>query len=144
KKIDDGSGFAKFLQIVEAQGGDAAVIEKPETYPAAKFRFEIKSPKSGYVSEIHCREIGKISMALGAGRSAVSDGVDYTSGIVLRKKVGDRAEAGDVLAVAYANKKERIAENKDRLQNAFKLIDAQADPPPLIQGWVDASEGKNG
>lgn len=139
EKIDDGSGFEKFLEIVKAQGGASAVIEKPEAYPAAKVSFEIKSPKAGFISEIHCREIGKISMALGAGRTAVNDGVDYTSGIVLHKKVGERVEAGEALAVAYANKKERIEENKARLQNAFKIVDAQVDPPPLIQGWVDGS-----
>ncbi len=141
-KIDNGSGLEKFLEIVKAQGGDTSVIEHPEKYSSAKFAFEIKSPSVGFVSEIHCREIGKISMALGAGRSAVTDGVDYTSGIVLHKKVGDRVEAGDVLAIAYANKKERFGENKHRLQDAFKIIDAQVDLPPLIQGWVDASGEK--
>ncbi len=140
EKIDDGSGFEKFWEIVKAQGGDTSVIENPESYPAAKFSFEVKSPKAGFVSKIHCREIGKISMALGAGRSAVKDGVDYTSGIVLHKKVGDRIEADEVLAVAYTNKKERIEENKNRLQNAFKIVDAQVDPPPLIQGWVDGND----
>lgn len=143
EKIDDGSGFQKFLEIVKAQGGDTSVIEHPEKYPLAKFTFEIKSPKSGFVSEIHCREIGKISMALGAGRSAVSDGVDYTSGIVLHKKVGEPVEAGDVLAIAFANQKERFEENKNRLQTAFKIGDSQVQPPPLIQGWVDESSAES-
>jgi pyrimidine-nucleoside phosphorylase len=142
KKIDDGSGFAKFLEIVKAQGGDTSVIEHPEKYPSAKFSFEIKSPKAGFVSEIHCREIGKISMALGAGRTAVNDGVDYTSGILLHKKVGNAVEAGEILAIAHTNKKERFEENKTRLQSVFKISDKPTQPPSLIQGWIDGSEGK--
>jgi thymidine phosphorylase len=138
-KIDDGSGFKKFLEIVKAQGGDPKVIEHPEKYPSAKFSFEVKSPKDGFVSEIHCREIGKISMALGAGRSAVKDSVDYTSGIIMHKKVGDRVQAGEILAAAYANKKERIEENKERLQAAFKIAGTEVQPPLLIQGWVNGS-----
>jgi len=140
QKIDDGSGFEKFLEIVKAQGGDPAVIEYPEKYPSAKFAFEIKSPMAGFISEIHCREIGKISMALGAGRSAVKDGVDYTSGIMLHKKVGERVKADEVMAVAYANKKERFEDSKIRLQNAFKISDSQVKPPALIQRILGSTE----
>ncbi len=138
KKISDGSAFEKFLQIVEKQGGDVSVIENPAGYPAAKHVMEIKNPESGFVAEINPREIGIISMALGAGRNAVTDPVDYTSGIMLNKKVGEQVAAGEVLAVVYSNQKERLEKNKTRLQKAFQISDHKVDSP-LIHGILDTA-----
>jgi pyrimidine-nucleoside phosphorylase len=137
EKINDGSGFEKFLQIVEKQGGDVSMIEKPASYPAAKHVMEIKSPESGFVAEINPREIGIISMALGAGRNAVIDSVDYTSGMMLNKKVGDKVAAGEPLALAYANKKELLEKYQMRLRSAFKISTNKVEPPPLVYGLVD-------
>ncbi len=139
KKIASGEAFEKFLQIVEMQGGDVASVEKPESYPTSKFSFELKSDQSGYVSQIHSREIGQISMALGAGRSSMDAAVDYTSGIVLKKKIGDKVEAGEVLAVTYSNNKNLLAENVTRLKKAFVISSEKTQPPPLIDGVIDAS-----
>jgi len=139
KKIASGEAFGKFLQIVEMQGGDVASVEKPESYPTSKFSFELKSDQSGYVSQIHSRQIGQISMALGAGRSSMDDAVDYTSGIVLKKKIGDKVEAVETLAFAYSNSEELLAENKTRLKNALVISSEKTQQPHLIYGVIDAS-----
>ncbi|MFQ5677165.1 MAG: thymidine phosphorylase, partial [bacterium] len=102
-KLASGDAFEKFLQIVEMQGGDVKIVENSDDYPAAKYSSEIQSDRTGYVSEINSRQIGIISMALGAGRRSVQDQIDYSSGILLRKKVGDRIAAGETLVVAYCN-----------------------------------------
>ena len=139
KKIASGEAFEKFLQIVEMQGGDVASVEKPESYPTSKFSFERKSDKPGYVSKLHSREIGQISMALGAGRSSMDDAIDYTSGIVLKKKIGDKVEADETLAFAYSNSEELLAENKTRFSKAFAISSEKTQQPLLIYGVIDAS-----
>lgn len=137
--LEEGVALEKFLQIVEVQGGELSVIEKPSRYPSAKHFLEIKSACPGFVSEIHSREIGKISMQLGAGRNAVVDSVDYTSGVYLCKKVGEPVDTGEILAVAFSNKPESLAESEIRLQNAYKIVDEKVEPEPLIYSLVDAS-----
>jgi thymidine phosphorylase len=76
-------------------------------------------------------------MALGAGRNAVIDPVDYTSGMMLNKKVGDKVAAGEPLALAYANKKELLEKYQMRLRSAFKISTNKVEPPPLVYGLVD-------
>ncbi len=39
--IQNGAGFNKFIELVEAQGGDSSVITDPEKYRPAEFRREI-------------------------------------------------------------------------------------------------------
>ncbi len=139
QKIDSGEAFSKFLEIVARQGGDVSVVEHPERYPRAKHERQIKSEADGVVKSIACREIGNISMALGAGRHAVEDKIDYTSGLVLQKKVGSAVKKGEALAVAYSDSDDKIAACHDRLRDAFVISDNSVSPPPLIHGKVDAS-----
>ncbi|NIR50367.1 thymidine phosphorylase [candidate division KSB1 bacterium] len=138
-KLENGDAFNKFVEIVEAQGGDLTVIREPHSYPAAKHYSVVKSPADGVISDILCREIGKISMELGAGRNAVTDPVDYTSGIYLNKKVGDRVSSGDILATAFSNEPEVLKKNESRLQKAFKVMDDEIEPEPLIYALIDTS-----
>ncbi len=139
RKISSGEAFEKFLRLVKMHGGEVSVVEHPEGYPTSKYAFEIKSEKSGFVSQVHAREIGIISMALGAGRSAVTDPIDYTSGIMLHKKVGEAVERGELLATAYTNRKERFAENEARLRQAFRVSENRPEPEPLIYARIDSN-----
>jgi pyrimidine-nucleoside phosphorylase len=139
ERLNSGQAFEKFLKIVESQGGDCAMVEHPHKYEKAKYVVEIPSPKSGFVSHLHAREIGAISMELGAGRHAVTDGVDYTSGILLQKKGGDPVSEGEILACAFCNKKELLEPAKDRIQKAFEIVDQKTNPAPLIYSLMDSS-----
>lgn len=140
EKLDTGAALDKFLQIVQAQGGDPKVVENPETYPAAKFDLEIKSPTDGYLSEIHARALGALSMQLGAGRAAVESGVDYTSGVVLRKKVREKVAAGEVLAMAFCNDRDRLGAMREPLQSVFSVTEQEPTTPPLIHSLLTAPD----
>ena len=53
-------------------------------------------------------------MLLGAGRKTKEDKIDFSAGISLKKKVGDKVAVGDILCVLHTNSKntkeaERIA-----------------------------------
>ena len=135
--LHDGRAYAKFLEIAKHQGGDVAVIEHPETYPKAKHELAIRSPAAGTVAAVHGREIGRLSMQLGAGRTSVDDGVDYTAGIYLHKKVGDAVAPGDVLCVAYSNQEARLQEARPRLEAAFTITPSEVAGDPLLLGRID-------
>ena len=64
----DGSGYKKFKEVVEAQGGNPQVLDKFELLPNATGVREITSPRAGYVSVIDAEDIGVASNMIGAGR----------------------------------------------------------------------------
>ncbi len=142
-KITSGAAFEKFLQIVQMQDGDVSLVKNPQDYPAAKFCYEYIAPRDGYVSAVDAREIGNISMALGAGRASMEDGIDYTAGIVLRKKVGDKVQTGEVLACAHSEDRQKLTANEERLNQAFSFSADPVPQPPLLYGLIDPDGEKD-
>ncbi len=118
--IASGRGLNKLKELFAAQGGDASYIEHPEKFPLASRQIEIRSPKSGYVSHIASLQIGLSSMQLGGGRATMDDVIDMSAGIVLNKKVGDKVEKGDVLAICHTNK-EGCQDVFDNVRDAFDI-----------------------
>ena len=55
KKLVDGSGYQKFKQVVQAQGGNPQALDKFELLPNATGMREVTSPRAGYVSVINAR-----------------------------------------------------------------------------------------
>jgi pyrimidine-nucleoside phosphorylase len=103
KLLADGSGYRKFLELVQAQGGDAQMVEQPERLPHAAIVRALKAERAGFVQRINALEAGLSSVDLGAGRAKKGDPIDYAVGILLHAKVADRVEAGQVLFTIHAN-----------------------------------------
>ena len=55
-------------------------------------------------------EIGKVACMLGAGRETKEDIIDYTAGLKILKKTSNFVNQGDVIAILYTNKEEKIEE----------------------------------
>lgn len=137
KTVLSGEAYEKFLNLVERQGGDISYIENLEKYPLSKHSVEVKSTFDGYVNEIDALEIGIVSVMLGAGRAKIDDIIDPKAGIVLRKKVGDKVEAGEPLAIFYTDKDDVIKVAKERLSKAFKISSEKPELPKLIKTVID-------
>ena len=95
--LDDGSAYKKFVELVNAQGGDLTKVS------VSKKVKRIKSTSNGVIKKIDALELGKLSVALGAGRKSKEDKIDYTVGIKLHKHIGDEVKKGEVLATLYIN-----------------------------------------
>ena len=68
---------------------------------------------------INCSlEFGLFAMKLGAGRAVKSDQLDYETGIIFHKKVGESVTEGEQIATIYGN--ENISE--DMLTNFQKNV----------------------
>lgn len=98
QSIEKGDAYAKFLEWIEYQHGDIHHL------PQAKYKYLVKAKKSGYIHQIDALGLGKLSMSLGAGRQRLEEEIDYGAGIILRKKLGDYVEAGEVLMTLHTNK----------------------------------------
>lgn len=130
--LRQGAGLEKMRNIIEAQGGNPQVVDDLTLLPEAVEQIPVKAPASGFVREINAREIGWVSLLLGAGRLRQEDGVDPAVGIVLLKKVGDYVEEGEPLAVLHVSKKDFLPEVERRAVAAFCIGSEQPPKHPLI------------
>ena len=137
KSVDDGSALQKWIDIVEEQGGDSGVVKDPDTYPKAVMIDEVKSDRSGYVAEMDAFAMGMVSVELGAGRRAKDDDVDPQAGFVLHKKIGDRVEKGETIAILHTNKEEMLDSAKKGMLDAIKINDREPKSLRKITHRVD-------
>ncbi|MGT2665785.1 pyrimidine-nucleoside phosphorylase [Streptococcus rifensis] len=98
--LSNGKALAKFEAMVEAQGGDLTDLYRE---PDVAEVIEILAEEDGYISELPALEFGLFAMKLGAGRAVKTDVLDYETGIVFEKKVGDAVKTGDIVAKVYTN-----------------------------------------
>ena len=133
KVIRDGSAFTKFLEMVQAQGGDVEYILHPEKFEVAKNIVPIYAKNRGYVKNIDALEIGLSSMTLGGGRETLDDVIDMAAGIMLVKKVGDEVNEGDVLCYLHSNKNvtliNRVAKE---VLAAFEISEEKVEKPKVV------------
>jgi len=81
--LESGAALEKLKEWISAQGGDAGLIDSPESFPSAPITREVRAKKSGYISGMNAEAIGIAAMELGAGRRTKDDVIDYTAGITL-------------------------------------------------------------
>ena len=131
EKLADGSALAKFEQMVAAQGGDLERFRKVAAKPV--FKFKIQAMRSGYVTAVDAEKVGRVALALGAGRLEAKDRIDPLAGVSLAVKVGDKVSVGAPLATLMKSKDpdglERCAAD---LFKAFTISPTPPDPVPLI------------
>ena len=95
ESLKSGKALQKFLEMVEAQGGHIGALR------VSKNKQDILSTKSGHIIDMDAYRFGKLSLDLGGGRVTKEDKIDPSVGIVLRKKIGDNVQIGDVLCTLY-------------------------------------------
>jgi pyrimidine-nucleoside phosphorylase len=139
--LDNGEAWQKFLEIVKAQEGNMTVLENPARYPAPKYRSEVKAETDGYITAINAREIGRLSMLLGAGRKTVDDAVDCTAGMLIHKKIGDRAGRGEALMTLQNSGQAPDDDFVRAARSCFQIGATPAAQPKLLHKLLDATGG---
>ncbi|OGU18919.1 MAG: thymidine phosphorylase [Ignavibacteria bacterium GWA2_55_25] len=137
QSVKDGSAYRKFLELVAVQGGDVSVIENLEGYPLSDHIIEIRIREGGFVAEIDPLELGMTSILLGAGRQRAEDLIDHKAGIILKKRVGERVEDREVVALFHTDREEVIPAARERITNAFLVTATEPTRPPLIRTMID-------
>jgi pyrimidine-nucleoside phosphorylase len=132
KSIAEGSAFEKFRVLVEAQGGDLSYVDDPSKFPRAEHLEVVRSPRTGYLSQIQARSVGEAAVVLGAGRARKSDPVDHAVGLLIHHKVGDPVEKGDPLFTIHANDKAKLEEVREVVLAAHQFSDEPVERLPLF------------
>jgi len=130
--IADGSGARVFERMIEAQGGNPAVVEDPSLLPSCDVTVEVVSDVSGTVAAIDALEVGLTAVAMGAGRVRADQAVDHAVGIELCCGRGDEVEADQPLALLHVRDASAAEEAAVRVRHAFSIGDAEVAAPPVV------------
>ena len=134
--LEDGTALQKLVEMVEAQGGDSSVIKDVSKFEKASIEREVISPYDGYITFMDTKECGIASCILDAGRETKDDVIDYSAGIILKKKTGDKINKGDVLAVLYGNKAEKMQPAEEQFLRALKVETEEPEKEKLVYARV--------
>ena len=134
--IDDLSALNCLKQMVKAQHGDVSVIEDTDNFTKAKYSFEVKADRAGYIAHMDTEGCGISSMMLGAGRETLDSKIDMAAGIIIEKKTGDRVEKGDVLATLYADDEKLFDKAEQKYKESIIMSDETVKRNPLLYAKV--------
>jgi pyrimidine-nucleoside phosphorylase len=137
ESVTSGRALEKFGHVIEAQGGNPAVLEDPSVLPQAAEVEVFRSPADGIVTRVEPRRIGQAIVELGGGRRTIDDRVDASVGFVIPTKPGQRVRTGEPLASVFASNKKGIDNGLTALKEAI-LIGEKGRLMPLITHRVTA------
>lgn len=136
QKIEDGSAYDKFVELVQNQEGDISYIHDLSKFKKAKYIEPVYSNKTGFIQSMNAKKVGKLACRLGAGRITKEDKILEEVGIVLEKKAGDFVKEGEVLAYIHTNNENTIEEDKQKLSQIIKIGANQTEKNTAILGII--------
>jgi len=130
--IASGAALGKLRALVSAQGGAANALDVATRPPAARASHDVRAAKDGFITRLDAEAVGLAAMRLGAGRAAKDDPIDPDAGVVLRRSVGDRVVARDVLATLYADTEAAARAAAPAVADAYAFGAEPAAPVPVV------------
>ncbi len=137
--ISSGRAAERFQQIIEAQGGNPAVVDDPAVLPQAGECEIFRAPRRGFVARVEPRAVGRGVVALGGGRETLDDELDPTAGFVITARPGEWVETGEPLATVFAKNAVGVAAGRAALRGAIEIADEAEPPLPLISHRVSGA-----
>jgi pyrimidine-nucleoside phosphorylase len=129
--IADGTAVSAFFKMVEAQGGEASVFDRPDFHKPGATQV-VEAWESGYISAIDTTMLGWAVQRLGAGREKAGEPVDPHAGIRFHARRGAFVEKGQPLATLYATSDDKLAEPIALLKKAIVFADTEPEAVPLV------------
>ncbi len=130
--IEHGDAFKKFVEFIDARGGDPEAAFDAGRLPKAGHIKPVLSPWSGYVKRLDALAAGQAAMLLGAGRRKMEDKIDPAAGIILGKKPGDTVHAEEPFATLYTNDPKTLAEAEEVLLSGVEISDREPPKRRLV------------
>src|SRR6476659_8578001 len=137
--VSSGKAARKFEEIIDAQGGNAGVVDDPSVLPQAGACELFLAPRSGVVACVEPRAVGRGVTALGGGRTRMEESVDPSVGFVITAKPGDVVQHGEPLATVFARDRAGIDTGLATLRRAIGIADEAEPPLPLISHRVTSA-----
>ena len=132
QNIENGKGLLKFKEFLKQQGGDVNIIDDYSILALSECKLCLKAQQQGYISAMDTEMIGKASQQTGAGRKQKTDIIDFGAGIVMKKRIGDSVQKGEVIAELYSSNEQKCQSALKLLQCAITITDKPSASTPLI------------
>ena len=140
--IANGKGIDKFRELLIQQGGNPEIINDYTLLPLSSEKSEVAAEESGYVYSMNTAEIGRASLETGAGRASKADNIDFGAGIIMKVRIGDYVNKGDILAEVYSATAEKCTSAAKYILDAVKIKNQKPENPKLILDIIKQEENK--
>jgi len=119
--LGSGAPLERFRRMVEAQGGDASILDRPERLRTAPLQIYVEAEHAGTVLEVAPRPLGEALIALGGGRTMMHQPIHPGVGFELRVVPGDSVVKRDVIGVVHARDEAGLQLGQDALRRAVRI-----------------------
>jgi pyrimidine-nucleoside phosphorylase len=134
--VDDalasGAALDRFRELIEAQGGDPAVVDDPGRLPQAAEVELFEAPAAGTIAAVDPRPLGEAVVAMGGGRRRLGDTIDPSVGFVVSGRPGARVAKGEPIASVFAADPAGIAVGLAALGRAIRFGEPAPQLPLLV------------
>ncbi len=134
--VDDalasGAALDRFRQLVEAQGGDPAVVDDPGRLPQAAEVELFEAPAAGTIAAVDPRPLGEAVVAMGGGRRRLGDVINPSVGFVVSGRPGARVARGEPIASVFAADPAGVDIGLAALGRAIRFGDPAPQLPLLV------------
>ncbi|MDW4562794.1 MULTISPECIES: thymidine phosphorylase [Aeromonas] len=131
--LDNGKAAEIFGRMVTGLGGPSDFMERYDAYlPKAGIVRPVYATQSGFVTAMDTRELGLAVVAMGGGRRAAGDKLDYAVGLTDFIRLGQSVEADKPLALIHAQTEAQFAEAARMVQAAVKIGDTRPEALPEV------------
>ena len=134
RALENGTALHTMQHFIAAQGGPERL--GGDDLPVAPVTVDVAAPRGGIVHRIDARALGVLARDLGAGRATKTDVIDPAVGLVVHRKAGDPARAGDVLATLHLARPDGQEDLVARCAAAFAIGDTPPPARPLVHAVV--------
>jgi pyrimidine-nucleoside phosphorylase len=131
-KLNDGSAWKVFQELVKAQGGDLTLIQQPEKLLLAPQKTTWKAKRRGYIAKMNTEELGKTLIELGGGRKRAGDPVDPSVGLVFHRKLGAKIQMGEPLVTVYSQPHTDLDLLENQFHQSIEISGTRKAVPKLI------------
>jgi pyrimidine-nucleoside phosphorylase len=136
--LASGAGLERFAAIIEAQGGDAGVIDDYGRLPQPRATATVEAPASGVITRLDAELVGRAAVALGAGRDRADAAVDPAAGLEIVATVGAPVTAGAPVFQLACTEAGRLEAARPLLLDAMSVGPAAPAPQPLVLEIIEA------
>jgi pyrimidine-nucleoside phosphorylase len=141
ERLDDGRALEVFRRMVEAHGGDACVIDDPLRLPQPGAVVEVPASRDGIVTDVDARQIGRVVLQLGGGRTTTDDVIDPAAGVDRLVQAGETVARGQPLMRLLACDAARA---EALLQEAAAAVQLDATAPAGRKLVIEETVPHNG
>ena len=131
-KLDDGSAYEVYRDMIRAQGGDVDA-----TLPVASFKAPVVATRSGIVQSVDALTVGIAAWRLGAGRARKEDPVSAAAGVVCLVRRGDEVTVGQPLFELHADDDVHLERGRATIADALVIGDENVTASPLLLERVE-------